>query len=493
MDYLPGTSILGLFAVNYIRKRDLNRAHEDDKFYRWFLKGDITFTNGYISKEKTNKKNIATYPTPLYIHKRKTDGEVYNIFLDEDITDTKPYGGFSNTSNGSITPIKIKKKISFHHERERLRGTSKEGLMFNYEALLPGQVFQGVIYGNHQDLLAFKNQFATNFKARMGKSKGTEYGHVQVALADVKKCDFAFDEENLEGEAFLTFTSPCIFYNACGLSDPSLANIKKYLEVFLGEDTFKIENFYLQEDIVETHLVIWGMKKPLERAIGAGSSVHLLYDSTDKKTRQGIRQLCQNGLGERLGEGFGRIEIKLAEEDIYYENEIENDIDKPTSQMPKEAKEIFLDVIQRAYLMHTQSIAVDNAREFNHPLPKNNLLGRLLLMLENGGRKAFLERLSQLKKRPFNQLCNCTNKKEELLNHIKKWNTEEIISRLKTSMASYDDLVELIDYDIKTEQKFQQLLWRKYMKTFLKELWWRNKQLSKEGEYSAKKQSTGFK
>ena len=43
-EYISGTAILGALAGIYIKKNNLEDAHKNNDFYKWFLDGSLKFT-----------------------------------------------------------------------------------------------------------------------------------------------------------------------------------------------------------------------------------------------------------------------------------------------------------------------------------------------------------------------------------------------------------------------------------------------------------------
>ena len=76
LEYLRGNSVLGVLAARYILLKQLAPAHEDETFYRWFLKGDLVFSNGYLIEQ-----DITTTPTPLNIQQEKAGNDIYNLLF----------------------------------------------------------------------------------------------------------------------------------------------------------------------------------------------------------------------------------------------------------------------------------------------------------------------------------------------------------------------------------------------------------------------------
>jgi CRISPR-associated protein Csx10 len=477
LDYLRGSTVLGMLASRFILKKRLNNcAHENDTFYRWFLRGDLLFSNGYIMG-----RHAGASPTPFYIQQQKTGHDLYNVFLDDTDEITKPLGGFSTINNNVIQNIKPKKRISFHHERERLTGTSQKGLFFNYESLLPGQTFVGSVYGSHQDLAAFKELMGQKFKAHLGKSKGTEYGDVEVEFLDIQKFDhhLSSHEDYLEEGIFLNFISPCILLNDLGFSDPSLANIEKYLEDMFGKDTFTIEGCIIKQEFIENYLSVWRMKRPLERAIAVGSTLYIYFEHINERILKGLRELLEKGMGERLGEGFGRLQVVSATTEEYRLDNTKEKLEKPDGPIPETMKQIFQEIIRDALLDIVKSKASTDANKFRN-LPNNSLLGRLKLMADKADHSIFLSKVAQLREKAKNQLNNCyyvgSQGRESLFNYLKKQDEEKVLNNLFNNLGDYERLAMLTNFDIKEQKEYLQFLWNTYLQIFLKELWWMNKQ-----------------
>ena len=125
------------------------------------------------------------------------------------------FSTYSYIYGSSIKAKEPEKVINFHHQRDRLSGHTKDDGMFNYEALAPGQVFKGKIYGDANALADFKEAFSEEFSARLGKSKNAEYGKVEIALSEIIDEDTDITNHDIKDKDFalLTFISPCILFN----------------------------------------------------------------------------------------------------------------------------------------------------------------------------------------------------------------------------------------------------------------------------------------
>src|SRR5690554_2912530 len=365
-DYVPATSILGLFAAKYIKKAQLQKAHHDENFYRWFLNGDLIFTNAYLN-EQEEYRELPMLPTPLCIKKQKMTGEVLNTFFkspDEQVVSLGPY---SHIQGNIIKTKEAEKRINFHHARDRLTGHTKDEAIFNYEALLPGQIFKGRISGRPEIIKIFKDTFAGKFMARLGKSRSTEYGRVEIELSEEEGS--IIGEKNLEEQEgiTITFVSHCVLLNRDGFSEPSLSCLESYLENIWEKDAFKIENAVLKRTTVENYLAVWRMKRPLETALQAGSTIKICFnkDISYEEIKKGLVRLEEQGIGERRGEGFGQVKINLATAEKYLEKEIKTILEKPAGEAPEEVKSIFRLVLQARLRDELRLQAYDEADRFD--------------------------------------------------------------------------------------------------------------------------------
>ena len=99
-DYIPGTTILGIFAARYVKEKNKlnNNVHEDETFYNWFLNGKLKFSNAYLTiyNEETE---IELLPTPLSIQKEKADEtNILNLIMNETEKPTTPVSRYSYIS-----------------------------------------------------------------------------------------------------------------------------------------------------------------------------------------------------------------------------------------------------------------------------------------------------------------------------------------------------------------------------------------------------------
>ncbi|WP_066635762.1 RAMP superfamily CRISPR-associated protein [Desulfolucanica intricata] len=388
IDYIPGSAVLGIFASHYIKLCGLStknkNAHEDDTFYNWFLRSRLIFNNAFLSIND-GVEEINLFPTPLSIQTDKSNKKIINLAVEETSDKTKPVGSYSRIIGNLITIHSPEKYLHFHHYKvDRLRRQDTETGIFNYESLSEGQVFTGTICGDQNTLEEFKKLFGNKLKVKLGRSKNTQYGEVEVELLSINKNNEELDLSN--NEVILTFISPVILVNRFGYPEVSLKILQSYLEESLGHNNFKIEKCFARMENTENFISVWKLKKPQAKAISIGSTYKIIFDKMiDNSTKEKLLELAEIGFGERKNEGFGRLLINWATKENYHKSSNPYRIKVPDGQPPKIITEIFSSVAKNNIEKVVENEAVKEARL----ILKNYLcklttstLGRLELMLQ---------------------------------------------------------------------------------------------------------------
>lgn len=460
-EYIPGTTMLGVFANQYIKNKfgkNLNKnAHLDEKFFRYFLKGELIFSNAYLvvknedKEDKEDKKPF--YPTPLSIHAEKKDYQkLHNLAYDENIdTSTKPIGGFSEINEGFIRKKSVYKKLNFHHQRDdRLKGSSKDGTIFFYESLQKGQTFCGRIIGKKEQLHEIKQLFGEQCEIRIGRSKQTQYGRALLTLSKIEPYlpSNTIDEIN-ENKVALILRSPTILLNENGYPEVSIKLLYEYLKEFLNDTNYEIVNQFAKVEYVENYVSVWQMKKPRDAAFSAGSVFILSFpDGLNETINNKLKSIEINGIGERRHEGFGNIKISAIEKFYQFDNEEldEGFFDKPNCKPTKNFEIISKQILKEAILNSIESLAYLDAGRFKKNRLSNSLLGRLENMLVNSETfDDFLVKLEQLKKQAKDQLYRCNDKQQTLYHYLNR-GFEEIKSKL-TQLNKINNFINNVKID----------------------------------------------
>lgn len=393
MNHIPASSILGAFAAEYIRKNSLSAAHQDETFFNWFLSGRVIFSDAHLLLEKDGQIRRGI-PIPLFIQSIQGEDRIINRLKIEDPKEkTKNIPGYGWFGEKTVLVREPKRRIHFHHARtDRLAGHSDDGLIFNYEALEAGQEFGGTICGSREDLEQFRGYFGPELSTRLGRSRKTEYGEVQIELFPVREVEYEeeiFERDGVEiNEVIVSLRSPCILENEYGYPDPSEKRFQMYLAEALGTKDFMITNCFAKTVKVETYLSVWGMKRPAVSALATGSTFRLEFAVLSDPIRRRLAELAWTGLGERKHEGFGRLGFNLGPQERYWKEEISKvftDGVMPAGPMPETFRTIVSSVLRNELRQKVTSRAINDAEAFRSR-PANSLLGKLGLMVSSARR-----------------------------------------------------------------------------------------------------------
>jgi len=189
LDYLPGSVFLGIVASRLYKDLS-NLAQAWDVFHS----GHVTFHNAYI----VSPEGEPTWPSPLSWHHYKNNHiSGKQILRPEDIV---RYG--SNTNNAkpghqlkqlrdryvtaSGKSVEVKKTASMKTAIDQATGQAADAQLFGYQALQEGQHFFGCIEFSDQVSPDLQEKLlnALQGSARIGRSRGAQYGRVNIQKID---------------------------------------------------------------------------------------------------------------------------------------------------------------------------------------------------------------------------------------------------------------------------------------------------------------------
>ncbi|WP_353684546.1 RAMP superfamily CRISPR-associated protein [Thermodesulfovibrio sp. 3907-1M] len=425
LDYIPGSHLRGLFANEFIEKNKLNAvAESDERFFKWFIKGEIKFLNAYIASRDYQNEFQIHYPVPLSIQREKhDDSKIYDLLLteieDEEIQ-TKPFdGNYCRLKESSIYLESLNKSINFHHSRDRHTGVAKQGIIFNYESIDEGQVFEGFILSSAENLLEFKKSFPQGVYY-LGRSKSNQYGKVRFEILSDEPFEFYSeikDSDIKAGEAVLTLLSDTIIYNENGFP---VVDIKEF-ERAIG---CPVKKAFIRAKEWEGFISVWRLKTPLEICFTAGSAFIIDVKEDDIPR---LRQLQKKGIGMLTHLGFGRFVIGWQESEKYYIAQKDKKYSKPVSTPPQALKSIISSLAEEFLIANTQKIAIRKASEFEKNIPPKSLLSKLEKAVTED---KLTELLKNLKTTAKNHLTKCKTSEQTLydflVDFLKKDNHEEL-------------------------------------------------------------------
>lgn len=481
-EYIPGSSILGVFATRYalLTKGERGGAadlHLDEKFQRWFLGGDLSFGNAYLLARGEYREHPLV-PTPLSIQTVRRGERFYNLLVGEEPDQkTVTVGVFCAFVDDRLIVEAPEKELNFHHARtDRFRGRSTSGELFSYEALSAGQTFTGEIIGEKEELKRFRDLIGSAFTAWLGRSRSAQYGRVEIELLELGQVDpiQKWSSADLSSwECVLHFTSPAIFYNEFGFHDVSLPVIKQYLARALGTADFTLEKGFARTETIESYVAVWKLKRPADRALAAGSVFRLTFPSPiHAELQERLEMLTFTGIGERRLEGFGRVALDTAVHGQYTRHHLRKpQLNKPKGEIPEEAATIFRAIIENHLVTAVQERAFFSAEEWwkgsLRKLP-NSLLSRLRIMLKQSpDRCAFRSELCLLKSTAEAHLRGYGTSRRNLYDALAGESQDQWEGFFRQIETKVGKLVELLGLDLKNDEGLKDRLFQAYWLAFL--------------------------
>ncbi|RPI19844.1 MAG: hypothetical protein EHM58_00180 [Ignavibacteriae bacterium] len=472
-EYIPGTSVLGMLAGRYIAKNKLNsKAHENDIFFDWFLKGKLRFSNAYITQKNEYNEDIEFIPIPFSIKEKKNkQSETIELLYSTPVVPLKMIRGFGVIESTTFKKTSVSKSINFHHERDKDTGSSKKGIIFNYESIDKDQVFKGEISSDEKgNLEEIAKIFLNESNFYIGRSRNSQYGEIEFSICDI----IEELKTNIEdrAEISLTFLSDVIIYNKNGFSTTDIKSLREYLEE-IGLN-IKIEKAYLKKDFIENYVSVWRLKKPSETCFKAGSCFLLKPDN--ELNMHKLQELQLNGIGERRAEGFGQVIFGLQKNDIstvkpfspsetkISEQELKKEVIPEITQkiIKKSIREYSLRTIKLKALEDVRTIEGKNNGKLNQRI-KGSLVSRLESFIKSANSESnFRENyIKELKDIAMEQLKECKTDKSNLWDFIMSKEIEVLKAENET-LYNY--------YEPENDNEFKFTLYKTYFLTFFANL-----------------------
>lgn len=315
-NHFTGTSIKGLFALEYIKAKNLGQnAHLDPIFSKYFLKNTLRFLPAYIARQTTNKSYQAANILPLCLQKNKDGSQLL------DLTKANPVAGYKNfkgyafiDSTGNVQPASIHTQSQLHINRtsntERIIGSSSDGNVYTYEAISPNQTFQSVILGDKDDLEYFLKQILPSLgfidgkrQLCIGRARNTQYGLCELFVGQLNTVP-SLQLKTAPNTIWLYFTTPYI---------PAIpaASAKQQLQELIDRlaiPQLKIDKIFAATNSLEGFVSIWGLKKPKRAILEAGTVFSLNKPSnwTVEELDQ-LQKILYLGIGEDTIDGYGQL------------------------------------------------------------------------------------------------------------------------------------------------------------------------------------------
>jgi CRISPR-associated protein Csx10 len=426
-DYVPGINILGALAAKYIQQNNLgnyfNQQKPDDaNFLDWFINGKVNFSNAYKT-DKIDGNEYVTYPLPFSIqHLKNDESKIFDLLYEESSEQTKAFNGFGLLKDLKLYKTKINKSTDPHHERDYTTGAPKQNVFFNYESIDANQTFEGTIYGDDNCIEEFYKQFSDLLQLRIGRSKTSEYGKIQLSLSQPENQSEDNIVPNEDETISLTFFSNVILYDKNGSTSCSMQTLEEYLKEKISGIS-KIKKAFLRTEEIENYVSVWKLKKPSEVSFQAGSCLLLKVKASDIET---MKKLQSDGIGERRNEGFGQITFGLQRMRIT-KAEFEKEVSKsPTLPVPELVKKktfkIVEEYLKKISAVEALKIVSSNSKGLNKKISSSQISKLEGICRISDSDKTFKKKIDSLRKISKEQLISCRFDKSNLFDFLTKEN-----------------------------------------------------------------------
>lgn len=223
IDCIPASAVAGALASMYIKKYSLgDTAHQDEDFFRIFLRDGVEFGNSFLKKG-----DMEYVPCPKAFALLKEDGAVWiNIMRDNTNARRKGIHKQIFIRKDKLYMAEAEKEIHFHHARPADRGighalndraedtTFPTGQFFQYIALSKGQTFAGTWKGKVKDIKKLAECLRDHdFHLKLGTSKTAEYGSCTIRLLNVLPARQKEADSRKSREWLVWLLSPLVYRN----------------------------------------------------------------------------------------------------------------------------------------------------------------------------------------------------------------------------------------------------------------------------------------
>lgn len=360
--YIPGSAIRGALAHLYINAHKLQNAYEDATFFDLFLSGKVRFLPAYpIGCRELEQGDAFVMPLSLMRSKDKTQTVDLTAAV-ENKAGFKKMQGFVVKKDSKLYQINTDVKIELHMSRsgagERITGSSRDGNVFNYEYLEPGQLFKGAYLADDDaaELLQKVLRELDVEALHLGRSKSAQYGKCQYAAMPVKEAQ----QVALGDKLYLLAQTPYIAFGSWQRVEQAAEELLGELAARLGCEAAKdgLQIFAAAESI-DGYVGVWQAKKQAERALSAGTLIELRLNGAVDSAK--LQAALQQGLGKGTEDGFGQFVIwqPLAKPEFVEElpqKQLKNVV------LSKEVKDIAKKVIRERLLQEVRQQATQDAQ-----------------------------------------------------------------------------------------------------------------------------------
>lgn len=371
--YIPGTSVRGVIINALSGEKDF------EQIKKTLFSNDVRYLNAYLMADE---RELLPSPKGFYEDKRVAAGkkEIQNVVSDGTFTE-----GYKRASLGRYcyfeedcirffsvpTGSDMKIKINV--------GAGEKKNVFRNEYVCEGNRFCGYIAVNDEDLA---KRFSNILKGTVMIGNGRSAG---LGKCRVLSCEYIealpygeyVPDEDLRDSCYMFLLSNTVMRGEegeyCGLD-------MNVLKSQMGVESLSIEACSTSTVEVKGHNRVWGVKTPSVVMYEQGSVFRLGFSGTLTKER--IRRICDEGIGVRKNEGFGRVLFLKHYDSIRFKLTGETKRDMPdSSEEEREDREVLRIAAKALYRKQLHDAAMRFILQ--NPLPRSQTSSSQLGILES--------------------------------------------------------------------------------------------------------------
>lgn len=405
--YISGQTMLGYFAWAYLR----NGKEAKEEFEELFLKNQVIFSNLYPCEEPETeaetvdnttpfyrnpmKKAVKVYyPAPLYINQMKKTEKYVNITKlipapPEACTEKNLKAEYASehgnrprrlhdkfvwTDGKNISVKEVETDIVYHHTKKSEKQNSSGGdLLYSFEAIRTHQFFTGSITGKGKHIKKLARLLENN-SIQLGKSKSSQYGNCRLAgIVKVRKVGEVKKKYQRGCKILVTLQGDGIFLNKAGYT-VSCNEVREAVRqaLHIKEAKSNTSDKLYSELQVRKQIGFygkWNLKRQAIPIVCAGSTFEFLLGEDIEISEQDLY------VGERIGEGFGKLSIM--------ENNGEDCRLIESNEIFDKTKEIKLakEICRRVLLKEMKNELLNKSLQENVQMKNSTMVGKLTFML----------------------------------------------------------------------------------------------------------------
>ena len=337
-DFIPGSTMLGLCANLYLRKKGCQKIHRVPEFRDLFLSEKTIFSPAYPVAGGSGN----CFPTPYSVFGCKYHGfnspkpmgrtmhgisdclcnPIPKICPEKSCGEPMEHKGGYCYFKGSIGPFthEVSRRIITHN---RVAHASKDKELFSFETLTEGQEFYGEISFSEEHLRdTLCDLLKENPVVKLGKARQRGYGRVEIyrPVKKDKTCREPWRDGVISGDGIFSlylFSDAIVLnkaLNYCSRIDKNV--LGSVLDIDPGElEVYSYAEGDRYRSFWKTGILMGFNQKrqmplPMECTISRGSVFTVHYKNGADISGK-LETLMEKGIGIRRNEGFGQVIINL--------------------------------------------------------------------------------------------------------------------------------------------------------------------------------------